>query len=142
MRYYLLLAIVFALPIQAMELKDTYWSTWACGGYIYYFDPSASKFKIYTKLQVRDDENSEYNSYQFTSGLLVKSANNLYTLDLEDGGQATVEFDAKNSAIMKSVMFGQSTLTTCDTDQAKQLITEAEKHFETCPRDVLNCKSL
>lgn len=136
---------LFLLPLSVMaeSLSDSYWSNYACGGYIYHFDSNKGEYKIYTRLNVKDEKNGEYTSYQLTEGKMRHKYGAIFTLTGEGFEEiATVDFIDMNNAIMKSSQFGQVPLIQCDSEKAKRLILEAEKHFKSCPKNVLNCKSL
>ncbi|SDK38160.1 hypothetical protein [Microbulbifer yueqingensis] len=124
------------------DLKDVYWSTHACDGYIYHFDNADGEFRIYTRLDVEDKKRGEYKSYQLTEGKLEKVDVARYRLSGESiSGTLSIDSAEMQQATMESTQFGSAPLIRCDAIKAKQLISEADKHFESCPKNVLNCKS-
>ncbi len=135
--------LLLPLSIQADDLNELYWSNYACGGYIYHFDSKKGVYRIYTRLDVEDKKNGKYTSYQLTEGQMNYKDGAVYTLGGEGFNEpATIDFSDMSQAIMKSAQFGQVPLIQCDSDSAKKLIRKAEAHFKTCPKNVLNCKSL
>lgn len=139
----LFLLLIIPVVVQAEDLGKIYWSTYACGGYIYHFDPNKGEYKIYTRLDMKDERHGEYKSYQLTEGIMNREKGAVYILISKDiKEEMSVDFSDMQKAIMKSKQFGQAQLIRCDSEKAKQLIKEANKHFKTCPKNVLNCKGL
>ena len=140
-----ILFLLLLIPVlaQAEDLSEIYWSTYACGGYIYHFDSNKGEYKIYTRLDMKDKRHGEYKTYQLTEGEMKREKGAVYILTSKDIKEAmSIDFSDTQKAIMKSKQFGQAQLIRCDSKKAKQLIKEADKHFETCPKNVLNCKGL
>jgi len=140
----ILTIIILALPMicSAEDISNTYWSTYACDGYIYHFDTKRDVYKIYTRLDMRDKKNGEYLSYQLTEGNIQSAGGNTYTLSGKDlTGENTVDFTNPEMATFNTSQYGQTILIQCDKEKAIELIQEAEKHFKVCPKNVLNCKS-
>ena len=126
----------------ASDISDIYWSTYQCDGYIYHFNTNKSEFKIYTQLDMKDKENGEYKSYQLTEGKIQAISDSLYSLTGKHlSGENTVDFTNMDQAVFKSTQYGQATLIQCNLSSAKELIAEAENHFKSCRKNVLNCKS-
>jgi|GEM_PF-2335481 len=141
----ILVVFFFLSPLFCMAdvMSNRYWSNSACDGYIYHFDTSDNKYAIYSRLKVKDKHRGSYQSYQLTNGAMHKSGNNLiYSLTGNDlVGRHTVDFSSDHQVIFESAQYGRSVLVACDPQQAKRLIQEAEEHFKSCPKNVLNCKS-
>ncbi len=143
MRLTIFALLLLPLLANAGSLSDIYWSNYACGGYIYHFNSTNNSYKIYTRLTVKDKKNGEYNSYQLTEGQMKHKEGNIYLLINKDINEAmTIDFGDMTEAVMKSKQFGRVLLIQCENKEAKQLIREAENHFKSCPKNVLNCKSL
>ncbi len=142
MRILLLTFLVSANAIAAESISETYWSTYACGGYIYHFDTDAGNYRIYTKLEVKED-GEIYDSYQLTEGEIKLDGNKIYSLHSKDlTGVTTIDFSQTDIAVMKSEIYGMANLIQCDTAEAKKLIEAAKIHFKKCPKNVINCKNL
>ncbi len=141
-RILLFIFVVSADVASAASISETYWSTYPCGGYIYHFNTEDGTYKIYTKLEVKDDK-GKYDSYQLTEGTIQPESDQLYSLYSKDpNGKTTIDFSNTEMAVMKSEGFGSANLIQCDPIKAKKLIEAAEMHFQKCPKDVINCKSL
>jgi hypothetical protein len=113
-----------------------------CDGYIYHFNPKTEKYKIYSKLSVKEPNKAEYNSYQLTEGVMVKLNETEYQLISKTVKEkATVSFKNSTQPTLSSE-YGNASLVSCNKENSLQIIKEAEKHFESCPKNVLNCKSL
>ena len=141
----ILLVLTFLLPSLSLadDVSNIYWSAYACDGYIYHFDTAKNKYKIYTRLEVKDKQGIAYSSYQLSEGEIHKSSEAVYSLTGKDlTGVNTVDFKDKDQAIFNSELYGRAVLIQCDSELAVKLIAEAETHFKVCPKNVLNCKSL
>jgi hypothetical protein len=135
--------LMLPLSVLAEDLSGLYWSNYACGGYIYYFDSNMGEYKIYTRINVKDKKNGEYTSYQLTEGKMRHKDGATFALTGEGFDEiATVDFSDMENAALKSSQFGLVPLIQCDGNKAKRLIQEAENHFIKCPKNVLNCKGL
>jgi len=113
-----------------------------CDGYIYHFNPKVAKYKIYSKLSIKEPNKAAYNSYQLTEGNMNKINEFQYQLISNTvSDKATVNFKNIEQPTLSS-KYGNVSLVVCDKKNSLQIIKEAEKHFKSCPKNTLNCKSL
>ena len=139
-----LLGIILFLPVLcfAGDISSIYWSPYACEGYIYHFDPEGGTYRIYTRIDMKDLKKGAYTSYQLAEGKIQNIGGVTYALTSQDVvGQNTIEFIGLQKAVFISAQQGRSVLIPCNEKSALALISDAEKHFETCQKNVLNCKS-
>ena len=131
------------LLVQAESLSDIYWSPYMCDGNIYHFDEGKGEYEIYTYVNVKDKKRGEYKSYQFAEGIMTPKESNKYILSSKDIDEAmTLDLSNMSQAILTSNQSKRrELLIRCDSKKAKMLIQEAERYFESCPKNVLNCKS-
>ena len=129
--------------VQAESLNDIYWSPYMCDGNIYHFDEGKGKYEIFAYVNVKDNKRGEYKSYQFTEGKMTLKEGNKYILSSKDiEGTITLDLSDMRQAILQSNQSKRrELLIRCNSKKAKMLIKEAEHYFESCPRNVLNCKS-
>ena len=140
-----LIPVFTLIPIlsHADKISNIYWSTYACETYIYHFDNRNNKYEIYTRLDAEDKKRGKYKSYQLTEGKMQFKEKAKYLLTSKEiDYEMVIDFNNINEAILSSTQFGKAFLIQCDTVEAKKLIHEAKRHFKTCPKNVLNCKSL
>ncbi len=142
MRYIFLFLLFAYNSVYANEINETYWSTMQCDGYIYHFNTQTEKYKIYSKLSIKEPNKIEYNSYQLTEGVMSKIKESEYQLISKTVKEkATVNFKNSTQPTLSS-KYGNVFLVPCNKENSLQIIKEAEKHFESCSKNTLNCKSL
>jgi len=142
MRHILVFLLFASINANASEISETYWSTMQCDGYIYHFNTKTEKYKIYSKLSIKEPNKAEYNSYQLTEGVMDKINESEYQLTSKTVKEnAIVNFKDSMQPTLSS-KYGNVSLVPCNKENSLQIIKEAEKHFESCPKNTLNCKSL
>ena len=132
----------FASTLQASDLSTSYWSPSGCEGYVYYIDGANAEYKIYTHLEVVSSRHGAIDSYQMTEGKIVKISKYLYLMESKDiDGEMKLDASDPNELVLKSEQYGKSYLRQCSFEDVNKLIAGAEKHFENCGKNSLNCKS-
>lgn len=130
MKKALLSLLLMPVLAQAENLSNLYWSPYACDGYIYHFDENEGEYKIYTRLDVKDEKNREYKPYQLTEGKMKLKEGSLYPLTSKDINEPmSVDFSEASQAIMKSTRFGQAMLIQCDGEKAKKTNKGSRRSF-------------
>jgi hypothetical protein len=132
------------LPVvaQAGNLRELYWSPYACSGHIYQFDDITNEYKEYTREYIKKDNEPKHISYRLIEGKIMHAKGSIYSLLGNNiNGKTTINFASTNQAFMKLPKYGLLALKTCDIEKSRKPIYEAEIHFKKCPKNDINCKS-